>query len=159
MLQRIQTVYLVLAFIAISLLFTKLPIAEFSYSKIGKIIPLNIISSYQNPELSQNTFTNVNTMPLIIGLAILILLIIGAILLYNNRPLQIKIVMISFLLNIVLLVIMFFTCDYMQSKLENTQPSYQFGAILPLISMVLLILASKAIRKDEKLVKGADRLR
>jgi hypothetical protein len=39
------------------------------------------------------------------------------------------------------------------------QPSYQFGIFLPVISLLLLVLASRAIRKDEALVKSADRLR
>jgi hypothetical protein len=157
MLQRIQTVYLVIAFIAISLLFSRLPIAEFTLINVGNI-PLNVISSYQNPDLSQDVYTNVNVLPLIITIGILLILIIASIILYGNRPLQLKITMFAFLLNVVLIIVMFFTADNMQKQL-NTQANYKFGVILPLISLVLIILASKAIRKDERLVKGSDRLR
>jgi glucan phosphoethanolaminetransferase (alkaline phosphatase superfamily) len=157
MLQRIQTVYLVIAFIAISLLFSRLPIAEFTLINVGNI-PLNVISSYQNPDLSQDVYTNINVLPLMITIAVLLILIIASIILYGNRPLQLKITMFAFLLNVVLIIVMFFTSDNMQNQL-NTQANYKFGAILPLISLVLIILASKAIRKDERLVKGSDRLR
>jgi len=37
--------------------------------------------------------------------------------------------------------------------------TYQFGMYIPLISLVFLVLASRAIRKDEALIKSSDRLR
>jgi len=157
MIQRIQTIYLLIAFIAISLLFSKLPIASYELNNIGKIY-FNVIPSYQSPELSQNLFTNISTLPIIINIAILLLLIVFTILMYKNRPLQIKINMFAFLLNIVLIVVLFFTADSMQKQL-NSEAAYKFGIALPLISLVFLILSAKAIKKDEKLVKAADRLR
>jgi hypothetical protein len=33
------------------------------------------------------------------------------------------------------------------------------GMFIPILSIVLIVLANKAIRKDEQLVKSADRLR
>ncbi len=157
MLQRIQTVYLVLALIAVSLLFTRLPVAVYALNNVGNI-PLNVIASYQNQELSQTVYTDINTLPLIINIGLLIALICVSIVLYTNRPLQYKISMFAFLVNVILIIVMFYFADTMQTKL-NTQAKYQFGAILPLISLVLIILASKAIRKDEKLVKSSDRIR
>ena len=40
---------------------------------------------------------------------------------------------------------------------ENAEKG--IGLILPVISIVLLVLANKAIKKDEALVKSVDRLR
>jgi len=40
-----------------------------------------------------------------------------------------------------------------------TSGNYWIGAILPVIALVFIIMAMVAIRKDEKLVKSADRLR
>jgi len=40
-----------------------------------------------------------------------------------------------------------------------TNGSYWIGAVLPVIALVFLILAIIGIRRDEKLVKSADRLR
>ncbi len=157
MLQRIQTVYFVIAFIAIALLFSKLPIATFQLINVGNI-PLNVIPSYQNPDLSQDLYTNVSILPLQLIIGALILLIIISTIMYRNRPLQLRITMFAFLLNVVLIIVLFFTADNMQKDL-NTTAKYQFGAILPLISLILLILASKGIKKDEKLVKSADRIR
>ncbi|MCX6231801.1 MAG: DUF4293 domain-containing protein [Bacteroidetes bacterium] len=157
MIQRIQTVYLMLAFIASALLFTQLPIAVFQLANVGTI-PFNIISKYQNPELSQDVFTSISTLPLIIVNGALLLLSFISVSLYKNRPLQYRLSMIAFLINIILIIVIFFTADSMQNQLK-TEAQYKLGAILPVISLVLIILASKAIRKDEKKVKAADRLR
>jgi glucose-6-phosphate-specific signal transduction histidine kinase len=40
-----------------------------------------------------------------------------------------------------------------------TGSTYWIGAVLPIISIVFIILAMLGIRKDEKLVRSADRLR
>ncbi len=157
MIQRIQTVYLMLAFIASALLFSQLPIAVFQLQNIGEI-PFNIISKFQNPDLSQDLFTNTNTLPLLLVNGALALLIFISVFLYRKRPLQFRLTMVGFLINVILIIVMFFTADSMQNQLK-VEAQYKLGAILPLISMVLLILASKAIRKDEKMVKAADRLR
>jgi hypothetical protein len=41
----------------------------------------------------------------------------------------------------------------------HTKETYGVGLILPLLSIVCLFLANKAIRKDDKLIRSADRLR
>jgi hypothetical protein len=50
------------------------------------------------------------------------------------------------------------------SQLEKMVPaptngSYWVGAVLPVASLIFLIMAAVAIRKDEKLVRSMDRLR
>ncbi len=147
MLQRIQTVYLMLAFIASALLFTKLPIAVFPFPDGGDII-FNIVGKYEI----------ISTLPLLLLNGALVLLTFIPTFLYRNRPLQYKLTMFGFLINVILIIVIFFTADSLQNQL-NMEAKYKLGAILPLISLVLLILASKAIRKDEKLIKSADRLR
>jgi len=147
MLQRIQTVYLMLAFIASALLFTQLPIAVFPFPDGGDIA-FNLIKKYEI----------ISTLPLLLLNGALVLFAFVAVFLYTNRPLQFRLTMIGFLINVILIIVMFFTADSMQNQLK-VEAQYKLGAIFPLISMVLLILASKAIRKDEKLIKSADRLR
>ena len=73
---------------------------------------------------------------------------------------QLWFVNISFLLNILLIILIYFfySSHFLQEQI-NIGPSYQFGIFLPIVSFVCLILASRAIRKDEALVKSADRLR
>lgn len=147
MLQRIQTVYLMLAFIVSALLFTKLPIAVFPFPDGGDIV-FNFTGKYEI----------ISTLPLLLLNGALVVLTFISVLLYSKRPLQFKLTMFGFLLNVILIIAMFFTADSMQNQLKM-EAQYKLGAILPLISMVLLILASKSIRKDEKLIKASDRLR
>jgi hypothetical protein len=40
-----------------------------------------------------------------------------------------------------------------------TQNYWMIGAILPILMVILLFLAYRGIRKDEKLIKSLDRLR
>jgi len=66
--------------------------------------------------------------------------------------------MFSFLANIIFIIVLFFTADSLQKHL-NVETTYKYGSFIPLVILILLILASKAIKKDEKLVKDTDRLR
>jgi len=150
MIQRIQTVYLFVAFIASALLFFNIPVAVFQItSPVSVELPFNLMSKYES----------VSTIPIIILNALVVGLSFASILLYSKRVLQFRLTMFAFLAEVIFIIVMFIvSIDSMQKHLK-VEPSYKMGAILPLISLVLLILASKAIRKDEKLVKGTDRLR
>lgn len=136
-----------LTFLASALLFTQLPIAVFPFPEGGDI-----------PFILTGKYELISTLPLLLLNGAIVLLSFISVLMYSKRPLQFKLTMFAFLINVILIIVIFYTADSMQSKIK-VEAQYKFGAILPLISMVLLILASKAIRKDEKLVKGADRLR
>jgi hypothetical protein len=46
-----------------------------------------------------------------------------------------------------------------EEKLPNAIRNWNYGLILPLFSFIFLILANRFIKKDEKLVRSADRLR
>jgi Na+-translocating ferredoxin:NAD+ oxidoreductase RnfA subunit len=87
-----------------------------------------------------------------------ILLAVVCLFFYKNRKLQIKIsyllTVISILLALVLLV---FTTRIFKDDFENGHrlwPSY-----LPLIAAVAAYMASRYIKKDEELVRSADRIR
>jgi uncharacterized membrane protein len=45
------------------------------------------------------------------------------------------------------------------SSSAPTSGSYWIGSILPVLAIIFLIMAIRAIRNDEKLVKSMDRLR
>jgi len=149
MIQRIQTIYLFIAFLASAILFFNIPFAVFQItSPVNVDLPFNLMSKYQN----------VTTLPLIILNALVVGLSFAAILMYNKRILQLRITMFSFLANIIFIIVLFFTADSLQKHL-NVETTYKYGSFIPLVILILLILASKAIKKDEKLVKDTDRLR
>lgn len=158
MLQRIQTVYLTASVIACALLFS-FPMAKFNNDVQGTYILSAIGIKYLNmvdPPMFVNFWL---TFPMMILVFASIIFTGSAILLYNKRRSQLILVNISFLLNVILVALIYLYYTGYVEKLSKVLPSYQFGIFLPLISLVLLVLASRSIRKDEALVKSADRLR
>ncbi len=49
--------------------------------------------------------------------------------------------------------------DNIRTQLEHYEVSYGPGIFFPIISLLFILLANRAIRKDENLVRAADRIR
>jgi len=106
---------------------------------------------------SSSDITNSNIyFPIVFNIIILVLSII-IIFLFKNRVLQYKLSNLLVVLNI-FLVGLFFLLSYIKEGQTGTV-SYQFGSFLPLISAVFAFLAAHFIKKDEQLVRSADRIR
>ena len=86
-----------------------------------------------------------------------ILIVIVAIMQFKNRQNQ-------FVLNRVAILIQFFLLGFFVYR-ALSMPGGEFssekgiGAFVPIVSIVLLALANRAIKKDEDLVKSVDRIR
>lgn len=76
---------------------------------------------------------------------------------FKNRQLQFVINRINLLINLFLLG--FFAYQSLNLSGEAQVSEKGIGMLIPIFSIVLLVLANKAIKKDEALVKSADRLR
>ena len=136
MLQRIQTVYLILAAGLSAVLSMYLPYG----------LDKNAIALY------------VKTEPFLLGMfvgsAILSLI---SVFLFKNRKLQFVLGRINILLNFVLLGVFVYWSLTVSGGTHVSEKG--IGMIIPVISIVLLVMANKAIKKDENLVKSVDRLR
>jgi len=99
------------------------------------------------------------TFPMIFLVISSIILVGIAMFLYKKREIQLWLVNITFLLHVILILLIFFYYINHFEKQISTLPSYKFGVFVPLASLVCLIIASRAIRKDEALVKSSERLR
>ena len=77
--------------------------------------------------------------------------------LYKNRKLQFVLGRLNIILNFFTLG--FFVYQSLNISGETVVSEKGIGMFLPVISIVLLALANKAIKKDEDLVKSVDRLR
>jgi hypothetical protein len=156
MIQRVQTLYMSIVVIAcISLFF--FPITKYIHDVQGTYVFFITGVKYMiEPPITVNFWL---TFPLLLLVVFSIILAAGAIFLYKKRGLQLWFVNIAFLLHIVLIILIFLYYINHYETLFNTKPSYQFGIFIPLISLVCIIMASRAIRKDEALVKSSDRLR
>jgi len=77
--------------------------------------------------------------------------------LFKNRKLQFVMNRLNIILNFTLLGI--FVVRSLNISGESNISEKGIGMLLPIISIVFLVLANKAIKKDEDLVKSVDRLR
>jgi hypothetical protein len=149
MIQRIQSVYLAVAIICLALLF---------------IFPF---SSYPNMEYNVMELTNSSESgakilyPLFINVIVSILLSLLSILGFKNRKRQQLLNKINFVILLVLLIVMFLDFNNIESSLliEKTEISYGVGLFLPIIALICILMANRAISKDEKLIKSMDRIR
>jgi hypothetical protein len=158
MIQRIQTLYLALAFIAIALLFA-FPLAQF-FSETGAYI-FSVKGLKNMVPGDPNAFNPMVFLPLIIVVIGLVLLNLFTIFQFKNRSFQIKLTNIGVLASIALIMGIFFLYIPMIEKKINIVPDYSkaFGIYLPLVALVFMVMANRAIKRDDKLVKSADRLR
>jgi len=158
MIQRIQTLYLSLAFIAIALLFA-FPLAQF-FAENGAYV-FSITGLKNMVPGDPDTFKPLIFLPLIIVAVGIALLALFAIFQYKNRSFQIKLTSIGVLAAIGLIMGIFFLYIPMIEKKINIIPDYSkaFGIYLPLVALVFMVMANRAIKRDDKLVRSADRLR
>lgn len=143
MIQRIQTIFLLLS-VLLSVLLLYLPVYE-----------LQSLSA-TTAEINRFKISSSAILAIINGVVGIFCLV--AIFLYKNRNLQIRICNLSLLLTCVLIGLLFFVADTMSSSM-NQKVHYLYGSYFPLIQILVIYLAIRNIKHDENLVKSADRLR
>ncbi len=136
MLQRIQTIYIIISIFALGSLYLWFPV---------------ILDAAGIPVIERGE-------PLVFGLLFAsIALSIISILSFKKRQLQFVLNRLSIILNFVLLGV--FVYRSLTLSGETLVSEKGIGVLLPIISIVFLAMANKAIKKDEDLVKSVDRLR
>jgi hypothetical protein len=158
MIQRIQTIYLSLVFVAMALLFA-FPLAQF-FSENGAYV-LSVKGLQNMVPGGPDVFNPLIFIPLILFSAGIGLLALFTIFQYKNRLFQIKLTNIGVFLAIVLIMGIFFLYIPMIEKKISIVPDYSkaFGIYLPLVALVFMVMANRAIKRDDKLVRSSDRLR
>ena len=136
MLQRIQTIYLLIA----------------AGVSAGLIFVFHLWIT--NESISVFAIDDMLYLGLFLGSAIVSLI---AIFMYKNRKLQFVLGRLNIILNFILLG--FFVYQSLNISGEAAVSEKGIGMFLPIVSIVFLALANKAIKKDEDLVKSVDRLR
>ncbi len=143
MIQRIQSVYLLLVML--------LSVALFFVNIYSIETGVGTTPGFQHFNVTSNTIYLILTS--VSGLFALITTF-----LYKNRNLQVRLSNLNMLLICVFIGTVFYFADH-----TKTDPAsivhYDFGSYFPLIQLVLTFFAMRAIRKDEQLVRSADRLR
>jgi cytochrome c biogenesis factor len=156
MIQRIQTLYLFVVAVACTLLFF-FPMIDYIDPGLGtyKLFATGMKSTGVMPGI----LFFWETFPILILVIASLVLALITIFLYKRRIIQFQLVNINVLLNVLLVALVFLLYSRIFEKRLHIPSTYEFGMYIPLISLVFLVLASRAIRKDEALVKSSDRLR
>jgi len=154
MIQRIQTVYLLIAEILIGALFF-VPFAEIA-GKEGSIYRFDIKGIYL--EGVQKSEIIYSSLPLVLLWAVSLILILITIFLYKNRILQMKISTINIFILLGLGGLIFYYV-WSGAKLLMGVYSLTIYLVFPVIAAILIYLAIRAISKDEELVRSIDRIR
>ncbi len=136
MIQRIQTVYLLVVVVLSVVASTSLPYG---------------MNSDGSSLMARDNYL---VLGMFIGSASIALI---SIFLFKNRKLQFVLGRINILLNFILLGI--FVYWSLNISGETIVSEKGIGMLIPIVSIVLLVMANKAIKKDEDLVKSVDRLR
>jgi hypothetical protein len=158
MIQRIQSIWLAVATVSSILLFF-FPLASF-YHEIEGNYRLFIYAVQSLDPDPKYTFGAYYTLPLLFFTIVSVIFSVSAILLYKSRPRQIRLCTYNILANIIFLMVVFFFYINQIKSATHAEPEYNiYGMALPLITLAMMVLASRAIRKDDALVKSADRLR
>jgi Domain of unknown function (DUF4293) len=136
MLQRIQTIWLLLASVG-AFLTLKLPFYSGTNAKAIASYPLN----------------GAETILLLSITIALGLLSLFTPFLFKNRVLQLRLCILGIIIEAILLFL------YFKQVQTFTVGTYSLTALLHGFIILFLLLAARAINKDEKMVKSSDRLR
>ncbi len=136
MIQRIQTVYLLIVII------------------LAGVLPfwVNLWSNVDGNEIYAQ-----NELGISIAFYLSAVLALIAILLFKNRKNQFVVNRLNMILNLFLLG--FFVYRSLNLSGGTLVSEKGIGMLIPVFSIVFLVLANRAIKKDEDLVKSVDRLR
>ncbi len=155
MIQRIQSVYLFLVFV-FSILYIVLPLAKFP--AVMPDMPLRVI---QYNEFLIATGVSGSW----IGALLIVLFAMGALVtvyttfLYRKRITQIRLGKYNMVIHTAIILASFFFVDHIRKQVSDADFSYGVGIIFPVISLFLILMANRSIRRDEELVRSADRIR
>ncbi len=152
MIQRIQSVYLFLVII-LSVLFITGTLFQFT-DPSGQTVVFRFTGTYlENGKILQGRDM------LILGLSVIVpVLAAASIFAYNNRRIQLWMVVSVLVLNIILICLLVI---HLVHKGGNgfSVPVLSLRGKIPAVNLILLLLALRGIRKDEELVKSYDRIR
>tara|TARA_R110002072_G_scaffold131586_1_gene271252 strand:+ start:64458 stop:64868 length:411 start_codon:yes stop_codon:yes gene_type:complete len=136
MLQRIQTIYMILSALVMACLYIWFP---------------SITDAEGMVVIARDEYLVFGLIFVSIALAVI------SILSFKKRQLQFVLNRLNIISNFVLLGV--FVYRSLKVSGETLVSEKGIGVLLPIISIVFLVLANKAIKKDENLVKSVDRLR
>jgi branched-subunit amino acid transport protein AzlD len=144
MIQRIQSVYLIIILLISSILVIYVPVWI-----TDKATPFFVYKSFENNE----------AFILSIGVSFIAVAVLALISLLNfkKRKSQFMLNRLNIIVNLYLIGVLLYYLLNLSGEIVVSEKG--IGSFIPVLNIVLLALANKAIQKDEALVKSMDRLR
>jgi hypothetical protein len=168
MIQRIQSLWLLLASLSVCLLFffsvttfepnpesANSNRVEFTFFAYG----LDYENCYSYTMEKLDLYAALLKYTVIAVALVCILTPLFSVFRYKNRPQQMQLSRLTMLLNVALMVTFFLLSDFFAKKSDTLVSSYGIGIYVPIGAIVFLLLAIRCIKKDDKLVRSADRIR
>jgi Domain of unknown function (DUF4293) len=144
MIQRIQSIYLLVATLLSG----------------GLIFILNLwVDEQETKFFVLDSFSSENTMLKVMGVFFFVsaLLTFIAIFQFKNRQLQFVLGRLSILTNFIIIGIVVYFTQNLSGEINVSEKG--IGLLIPILTIVFVVIANKAIKRDEELVKSVDRLR
>jgi len=144
MIQRIQSVYLLIATLLSG----------------GLIFVLNLWVNEQGAEFFvMDSFNSENILLKVMAVLFFVssVLTLIAIFQFKKRQLQFVLGRLSILTNFIILGIIVYFSQNLSGEINVSEKG--IGLLIPILTVVFVVIANKAIKKDEELVKSVDRLR
>ncbi len=155
MIQRIQSIWLFFATACIFSLFL------FPYLQVlntdGSASLIKVTGVYQT--IAGQQVQTEGFLALTIATVILALIPFGIIFMFKDRKKQIMLCYVAIVLVIGFSFWLIQTAKGVLGNVELTAENYGVGSLIPSISIIFLILAIRGMKKDDRLIKSADRLR
>lgn len=147
MIQRKQTVYLLLAFIL-----TVVCMASQVGSLVGEVSTYDVYNLWV---VDGDGNRSLATWPMLATLMLSALLSLVTVFLYTRRRLQAQLCMLVMLL----LVLWYVLLAVLPSSSVGGSLVVEWPAVLPAVAIILSFMARKGVISDEKLVRSLDRIR
>lgn len=144
MIQRIQSVYLAIIILISSILVMYVPL--WISKKTGALF---IYRSFDNKRIL--------IMSIAIGFIVVTILTLASLFKYKKRKSQFMLNRLNIIVNLYLIGVLLYYLLNLSGEIVISEKG--IGSFIPILNIVLLVLANKAIQKDEALVKSMDRLR
>lgn len=153
MIQRIQSIYLLLAGLFPAITFF-LPILHFTGNNDQSLTMYSLgYDAVMYPEMA-----GVKLPALAVFTFIAILIPLFTIFVYKKRKLQIKLINIT-ICSIIAWYVAFAAHVFSIVNEMNLSMSFDTCAVFPFLSIIALLMARRSIHKDEELIRAADRIR
>ena len=147
MIQRIQTLYVLISAILLGLLFS-LPFADIVFGNQEYLFDIRGIVL--------NDKITTSGLPIAIFIAMTLLIHVVVLFIYKKRILQMRMLVFSIILMLGLFGIFYFFTYY---SFDDAEIHFKLCVAFPLVAIIFDYLAIRAIGKDEALIRSVDRIR